>query len=316
MKLFVFHPGTLGDLLLTRPILAAFHRQFSGSTVHLLARKEWAQLLPEVDRVFDLEAAPFLWLFREDWEEGASFLKAYDVAIFWSSHPFRPPARPNACRWIFASPRPPRSFRGHVVQWLEGTIRKAGFHLQPHLDLPPLNARRFEVERLGVQSGQFAVFHPGSGSRAKNWELSNFLRVARFLEGEQKIPVVWTLGPAEEGWEKFLRQAMPGARIARLPISSVASLLLNARLFLGNDSGIAHLAAQQGILTVVLFLHSDPAVWCPVGRQVIVISTLRGEDFPGSVQYHPVQTVEPDDVCAVLREAVAGKEGQESGKSI
>jgi hypothetical protein len=117
------------------------------------------------------------------------------------------------------------------------------------------------------------VLHPGSGSPAKNWPIDRFVSLAAALAGTG--PIAWVVGPVEEESgvaARIAAAAIPGAILWRgLPLADLASRLSGARMFVGNDSGVAHLAAAVGCPTVVLFGVSDPAVWAPRGRAVFVV---------------------------------------------
>jgi len=80
-------------------------------------------------------------------------------------------------------------------------------------------------------------------------------------------PVVWILGPAEEDFY------VPSGDIlvSNRPLSLCAALLARCRAFVGNDSGMAHLAAAVGCPSIVLFGPSDPMVWSPRGKNVSII---------------------------------------------
>jgi ADP-heptose:LPS heptosyltransferase len=85
--------------------------------------------------------------------------------------------------------------------------------------------------------------------------------------------VVWCAGPAEEGL------SLP-ANAERLPLGSLVALaerLANAKLYVGNDSGITHLAAAAGCPTVAIFGPTDPRVWAPRGPRVRVV---QGQPWP------------------------------------
>lgn len=88
------------------------------------------------------------------------------------------------------------------------------------------------------------ALHPYSGSATKNWPLENFEALARLL------PFEWCHDRFED-------------------LGELAAWLAGARLFVGNDSGITHLAAAVGTPTLVLFGPTDPAVWAPAGAHVL-----------------------------------------------
>lgn len=109
----------------------------------------------------------------------------------------------------------------------------------------------------------FVAIQPFSGGRRKNWPLERF----RQLAAQVKAPVRWCAGPEEE---------LPAAvRIDDL--YELACWLRQARLYIGNDSGISHLAAAVGTPTVAIFGPTDPAVWAPQGAHVAVIRAPDGD---------------------------------------
>ena len=90
-----------------------------------------------------------------------------------------------------------------------------------------------------------------------------------FRSGGGKSFVIF--GPAEEEW--FEKNDWNGAAIARgMELKKVAALLSLCDVFLGNDSGLTHLAAAVGVETVALFGPTDPGEWAPRGRRVTVVS--------------------------------------------
>ncbi|MBI2687525.1 MAG: glycosyltransferase family 9 protein [Acidobacteria bacterium] len=115
---------------------------------------------------------------------------------------------------------------------------------------PPVHVPHIPL--TGPRHGRI-VIHPFSGSAKKNWPLVNFRALAERLGN-----VAWTCGPEEE-----LADALRFDNLAEL-----ACWLSGARLFIGNDSGITHLAAAVGTPTLALFGPTDPAVWCPAGNHV------------------------------------------------
>jgi lipopolysaccharide heptosyltransferase III len=110
-----------------------------------------------------------------------------------------------------------------------------------------------------VARENFAVIQPFSGSPRKNWPLDRFRQVAAKLE--QVMPVRWCAGPEDP----------PLAEAVRIEdLYELACWLARARLYIGNDSGITHLAAAVGTPVLALFGPTDPAVWAPRGPHVRV----------------------------------------------
>jgi ADP-heptose:LPS heptosyltransferase len=137
------------------------------------------------------------------------------------------------------------------------------------------------------------VIHPGSGGRHKCWHLRNFLSVARMLANEG-AEVVFLLGPAERerfGESETAEIKRTGTALVNLTLADVLAVLGCARGFIGNDSGITHLAAALGIRTVAVFGptpdddirgQANPVVYGPIGPAVTVLRS-REQDFAGAI---------------------------------
>jgi len=97
------------------------------------------------------------------------------------------------------------------------------------------------------------ILHPFSGGAKKNWPLACFRELAAQLNN-----VAWTCGPEEqlEGAKRFS------------DLAELARWIAGARLYIGNDSGITHLAAAVGTPTLAIFGPTDPAIWRPAGAHV------------------------------------------------
>jgi hypothetical protein len=95
------------------------------------------------------------------------------------------------------------------------------------------------------------VFHPFSGSERKNWPLERFEELAGELGN-----VEWAARP---GWLPFEN------------LLDLARWMAGARLYVGNDSGITHLAAAAGVRTIALYGDTDPEVWGPRGANVTIL---------------------------------------------
>jgi hypothetical protein len=106
----------------------------------------------------------------------------------------------------------------------------------------------------------FAVLHPFAANPRKRWPLDRFRALARLLPYESHF----CAGPDEplEGAVRYDN------------LYDLACWIARARVFIGNDSGITHLAAAAGTPTVALFGPTDPRVWAPLGPHVTVLRGL------------------------------------------
>jgi ADP-heptose:LPS heptosyltransferase len=115
--------------------------------------------------------------------------------------------------------------------------------------------------------------HPGSGSEKKNWPKEAFLEVSRKAFQRWRIPSAVLLGPAEEGQRPFWHATNgPDLSVREgLSILKTSRLLSHASIYVGNDSGITHLAAALGTPVVALFGPTDPGRWGPRGPAVEIL---------------------------------------------
>ena len=126
---------------------------------------------------------------------------------------------------------------------------------------------------LGAAERPFVVIHPGSGSPTKNWPAERFARVAASLPHALDVMPILLAGPAEAEAARQVVAAvdLPVPVLRDLPLTVVAGVIRRARAYLGNDSGLTHLAGLLGVPTLALFGPTDPARWAPLGSRVRVL---------------------------------------------
>jgi ADP-heptose:LPS heptosyltransferase len=135
-------------------------------------------------------------------------------------------------------------------------LASAMFYLgAPICDIP--RARLVLAQPLPAGRSSVAVIHPFATTPGKAWHAAGFLAVAQYLKQSGLDPIF--IGGGGDDFSPFRAfRAIAGA-----PLSEVKSLLAAASLFVGNDSGPAHMAAALGVPAVVIFGASDPAIWGP-----------------------------------------------------
>ena len=147
-------------------------------------------------------------------------------------------------------------------------VRHLPFTFFPALPPSPHGVPRITVPAAPV--GDFAVIHPFSGGPRKNWPLENF----RSLAARLPLTVKWLAGPDEP-----LDHAMRFDNLYAL-----GCWLSTARVYIGNDSGISHLAAAAGTPVVAIFTCTDPRIWAPRGAHVTVLENPSLDDACRAVQ--------------------------------
>lgn len=147
-------------------------------------------------------------------------------------------------------------------------VASAMFYLGvPKAEIP--RARLFAKPQRSARP--YAVLHPLASQPDKAWPASNFLALAEHLDRHMGLEPVFVAGPGES-----LDIFAPYRSLAGAPLEETKSLLAGAALFVGNDSGPAHMGAAFGLPVVVLFGSSDPDIWRPWRTESSVLSSRDG----------------------------------------
>jgi ADP-heptose:LPS heptosyltransferase len=263
----ILFPGALGDFICLLPTLVALRARHAGRML-VVAKPALLEIM-RLRRVAtaSIDGRAVAQLFASSptvTAEAEALLAGFDTVYSWTG--FGDPDVGRHLAALTGGRVDTYRFRGmdpgeHAVDYY---ARCAGVAPRTSIgesiaDDPNWFATLQRQQRLG---DSFAVIHPGSGSPRKNW--IGFTAVVRWWQRRARSPVVLLRGPAE-----VERSANPdcGANIMLegLTLPQVAAVLRRARLYVGNDSGISHLAAAVGARGVALFGPTDPAMWAPRG---------------------------------------------------
>lgn len=321
MERFVLiRPGALGDALLALPALALLRRERPGAHMTLVAR---GNVLPLVcvsglaDAVYDWSDAAWSALFASaptpDGEACAVVRDATVVAwLADGDGTFTRNLTAWGARQVVLAPGRPSSGdatpREHVALRLARALIPLGIVVPRTAEalaasMPPLRvepgdaqlaARVWHALGLDQSVGPVVALHAGSGGAAKRWPPERFAALARRLTAHGYQPLL-VEGPADAQVTAAVLAALGplavGVRVARgLSIGVLAALLRRCAAYVGNDSGVSHLAALASVPTVALFGPSDPALWAPLGPHVRVVCAAAGD----------LARLEPGDVWEAL----------------
>jgi len=137
-----------------------------------------------------------------------------------------------------------------------GSGHAVDFYNRQAIQLGASAVSRFPEIKCPPATRTFAVIHPFASNPAKRAPIAVFEAAAKRLA--QTMPVHWLCGPEEE-FEGAIRIS---------DLYELACWLRQARIFVGNDSGISHLAAAVGTPVQAFFRTTDPRVWTPRGTSV------------------------------------------------
>lgn len=289
-NIFVWHQGALGDVLLAGPALQAVAGHYPGARLTLTGGPGPLGLLAAslpVAAVWDSQRAIWLELFQNGGDITGplqSLVAGFELALV-----FAPAAQPEFLDRLQRAGIPivvwlpsfPVQARAPIRELQAERLQAAGLSMavQPfRLTVPEADLReaRAWLQTLGGAETPLVALAPGSGHVRKNWPLASYAHLAQYLTEQYQAQVWWVLGPAEAGLERELQEKHPHqARrlLNNLSLGQLAARLSEFHLYVGNDSGVTHLAAALGGPAVVaIFGPSDPVIWGPPGERTIVVA--------------------------------------------
>lgn len=269
----VVHTGGIGDFLLMAPVLPALGQAGPVDLAGYRGRLELAVAAGLARAAYSLDAVGFDSVFTTPTPGLRSFLCGYGRAVVWMRDDDGRIAgvlQDCGIPQVAVYPGlPPPDWSRHAAAYYAECLGMA--------EPPPL--------RLAISPGPRShdvVIHPGSGGRHKNWPTDRYATLARRLLNDGHR-VAWCRGPAEADCP-----VPPGCDLLAIPgLIDLAGVLAAARLYIGNDSGISHLAAAVGCKVAVLFGPTDPRVWAPRGHRVCIIQA----DAEAAAPWPDVQSV-------------------------
>ncbi len=254
---------SLGDCVLSTPAIRLLKKARPDLEVAVVVEDRFAGVYegsPDVSRMLPPSArairsfAPDLCLnlhggtrsARLTLLSGARFRAGFDI--------FKP-------GWIYNTPIP-------TAQQVLGVTRRV--HTAEHqasalfyLGVPVEDVPRAFVSAAPGRSsqapeGRYAVFHAMAATPEKTWPAPFFLELARYASRELGLEPVFIGGPGEDLSQFQIFRIIGGA-----PLGEIARLVRDASVFIGNDSGPAHVAAAFAVPQVVFFGPSDEEIWSP-----------------------------------------------------
>lgn len=241
MKTLLIRPGAIGDCIVSLPALEYLRTEYTEVWVRSVNQP----LVRFADRLDSIAATGLDLVGIQTPKRTMERLAEFDRIVSWygtNHEEFREAVR--GLPFTFYPPLP-KDTALHACDFYAAQTG-APMGLTPQI---PVGA---------VAKRDVIVIHPFSGSPRKNWPLGRFRELAAALP----CPVEWTAGP-----EESLAEA-----IRFDDLFDLARWLAGARGYIGNDSGISHLAAAVGLPVVALFRETNSAVWSPRPSHVRLVN--------------------------------------------
>jgi hypothetical protein len=310
----ILQPGAIGDCILTLPLAEMMKETVCPGGVDIIGHTEYLGILPGrscVDAVRSLDSMSLHRLFagEGDFEvaDGDPLIMAFAGYSWIASFLGEPDSHfeknliftvncSHSAEVMTLAMKPADKHNIHISDFYRKQfVEQSQLLSQEHnsaVGMPLIRPTQADIlrgkeilaEKGIMPTRKPVVIHPGSGGAHKCWRLDNFLAVARML-AKEGAEVVFLFGPAEA--ERFSEPAIAQIRAAgklltNLSLAEVLGVLGCSWGYIGNDSGITHLAAAVGIRTVVVFGPTEPAIYGPLGPAVTILRSNE-TDFAGAI---------------------------------
>lgn len=272
-RILVVRSGALGDLILTLPAIDRIRKDNPDAHITIAGNVEFLSLLHNtyVDDILSFES-PLLrpYFLESEPKLAAGAPLPFDLAYVWLRNPHDP--------FVTNLRRCGISVKSAASVQTEETFHQADFlyaiHNSDQASGPGLSGdspTRLALSRgnghrrvMADSTRRRIALHPGAGSLRKRWPVEQYQALARELQKENEI--YWIEGPAEI--EKSTVTEKVG-HVIHSDIVRLAHFLETIDLFIGNDSGVTHLAQALGTESIALFGPTNPNIWAPRGSKVL-----------------------------------------------
>jgi predicted lipopolysaccharide heptosyltransferase III len=287
-RILVVRLRSIGDTVLTTPALFALRRFLPHAQIDMLLEDWVAPVLAGsdlVDRIItisrdgtaarartarDLRSAGYDVVYNLHGGTTATFLTRATGAkhrVGFENYQY-------ARLHNHVAPSPLTIWQRPTLHSVEQQLALIGWTGVPVTDRPPTRLAVTEaaaasiagkLEAAGLRHEErIALIHPTAAFDTKQWGITNFGRVAEDLRARGLAPVIVVAPNERQVAEKLNKNCSRACVIlADLALPEVTALASRARLFVGNDSGIAHIAAAAGAPCVVIFGSSNRNHWRP-----------------------------------------------------
>ena len=291
-RVLVIRPGGMGDMVLLQPMLKKLHDKYPHALIDLVCERRNEEILKLSAfpvNVFTYDAHP-LRLLRRLWSGGydavidseqfhyfsavMALLSRAPIRIGYKINPGRNPIYTHLITYHLEGYEADEFMKLLGPFGLRGPAEVSGSLVSPDVRLP--DDLKALSDLMPKETIRLILVHVGASIRHKTWDLSNFISLVRGLLLNEGTVIGLVGGPGDRVLaEKVAAQCGLPERLmvlaGRLTILQTAKILVEADLFVGGDSGLAHLAAAYDVPAVVMFGPSDAKKWCRESDAVAVV---------------------------------------------
>ena len=267
-RLLVITLSNIGDLVLTTPIFEALSQRFAGYPIDIVGDRRSIELLAHASYVGEI----FIFQKRGGWRAHLALLRQLRRRRYAAVVDLRTAYIPYLLRAALRLHKPTRRTPGlHAVREhysALAAIEPAPSPPECRLYLPAASVDAARSLLTALPGRLWLALAPGANWPGKQWPREHFRTL--LTHAASRFDGVIILGSAadERDAAALSETTLPVLNVAgRTDLCTAAALIAQARAFLGNDSGLGHIAAAMQVPTLTLFGPGDPARYRPWGKQ-------------------------------------------------
>lgn len=288
-NILIIRPGALGDVIVTLPTLEAIRNYFKNAQIEIMGYSSFLEIVKGrfyADTISRFDQADIAPLFIRNSSVPASLIHKVsnmDLIISFVSDKEQIMVgnlrAAGAKHVIHYEPFPSESEHIHIIGHFLKCLDLLGVHHSnkiPKIFLGEedvLFGESFLNGSIVDSKKMLVAVHPGSGSRQKCWHIDRYVELIFWLKKEMNAKILLISGQADTEIVEELRKKVRDNIILvdQIPLPILAAIIKRSNLFVGNDSGITHVAAAVGAPAITIFGPTDPKIWGPRGERVKIL---------------------------------------------
>jgi heptosyltransferase II len=316
-------PCCLGDLLMATPAIRALNQHYSRAEIVIVTQRWAAPAIESNPRVAGMIEFPgnkgpgdltgiALKLRRERFDLGVSLDRSPTISSLLSlaGMTFRA-GIDNRGRGVGLSHRATPEPRQHETELYLSVLKPLGIvheQLEPEFFVPDDAVERVRGLVPRSDTAPLVVIHPGGAVNPgaavleKRWPATSFGELAALLIRERGATVVLVGAESDRSAVDTVRDFARAPVIdlcQQLSLAEVGAVCKQASLFVGNDSGVTHLASAAGTPTVALFGPTSPRRYRPLGRNAIVCAPPESWEIDADIDLRRAVPTSLPDIATV-----------------
>ncbi|MFC1497372.1 glycosyltransferase family 9 protein [Verrucomicrobiota bacterium] len=276
-RILLIRPGGMGDMIMLLPVIKALQEKYPEAKIDLVCEKRNMDVLKLAGLennalVYDVNPVKFFFQLKQHHYDIALDTEQFHhfsaVFAFWSGAPVRIGFKINPRRNPLYTHLIPYAIDGYEAEQFARIPEPLGISdIRHNLENILTDTDSALIPSKMLPSSPFVIINPGASTHYKMWNENKYVQLASWLQKNRKLNIVLTGSRKEQKICTCILNALSAENgnavslVGELGLKATAALMKRAELFIGSDSGLAHLAMAMGLPTVVLFGPSDRRKW-------------------------------------------------------